>query len=169
MVGVDIGNTRLHFFWFSKGRIAKILQIPTANVTKNAIKRVLAKFPPEPVIVCSVVPKVNKLFYGLKQKVYFIGSDFRVPIKCRYNQKQVGMDRLVAAFSARKLFPESRIVIDFGTAITIDIVKANRPLRSDSALRTPHSLKASILVASSPLVLASPWTPWRTGPLSCPK
>ncbi len=122
MIAVDIGNTYLHFFGFRKGKVSKTLQIPTAGLTKNSVKRVLAQFPPEPLIACSVVPQVNKLFHGLKQKVYFIGADLKVPIACQYNQKQVGMDRLVAAFSARKLFPESRLVIDFGTAITFDFL-----------------------------------------------
>ncbi|MBU1113289.1 MAG: type III pantothenate kinase [Candidatus Omnitrophica bacterium] len=125
MIAVDIGNTYLHFFGFKNGEIFKSLRIPTLGVTKNKIKETLAKFLSGPVIVCSVVPGINHLFRGLKLKVYFVGSQIRVPIICQYKKTEVGSDRLVAAFAARTLFSQTRIVIDFGTAITFDFLSKN--------------------------------------------
>jgi len=122
MIAVDVGNTSLNFFSFKRGKIAGKISLPTEGVTKKAIKARLAKFPREPILLCSVVPKVNKLFFGLGQKVYLIGRDIEVPIDCQYNKAEVGSDRLVAAFAAKILFPKVRIVLDFGTAITLDFL-----------------------------------------------
>lgn len=124
MIAVDVGNTSLNFFSFNKGKIAKRVSLPTKAVTSKAIGAALAKFPREPILLCSVVPKINKLFFKLKQKVYLIGRDIPVPINCRYKKSEVGSDRLVVAFAAKSLFPKVRIVLDFGTAITLDFLSS---------------------------------------------
>ena len=84
-------------------------------------------------VVCSVVPDVNTLFqeacrkYLGKAPLSFPG-DFTIDMKNGYDQPQeVGADRLLAAFAARKLFPDtpSLISVDFGTATTFDCVSGN--------------------------------------------
>ena len=105
----------------------------------------------EEAIVCSVVPRatpaiVRALRAAGCRRVRAVGRDLRVPLRNRYKQpRQVGQDRLVGAYAAWRLYgdgvrrgrpggrsperaprkrDESRdcIVVDFGTAITIDIV-----------------------------------------------
>jgi type III pantothenate kinase len=43
-------------------------------------------------------------------------------MKCFYDKRAVGMDRLVGAYAARILFPHTRLILDFGTAITLDFL-----------------------------------------------
>ena len=129
MILVDVGNTSIHFASAKNGRIIKTWQINTASATLIAIKRSIAGVRRHdrcqaPVIVCSVVPRVTKLFEQIPGSV-IVGNDIQVPIKCRYDKKQVGQDRLVAAYAAKKLYPYARIVIDFGTAITFDILSTH--------------------------------------------
>ena len=100
-------------------------------------------------LVCSVVPWATPaVVRALRQagcpRVRVVGRDLRVPLKNRYHYpRQVGQDRLVGAYAAWRMFGdrahrgrpggrsperarqrESRdcIVVDLGTAITIDLV-----------------------------------------------
>jgi type III pantothenate kinase len=55
-------------------------------------------------------------------------EDIPVPLENRYARPhEVGADRLVGAFAARRLFPDSPgiICVDFGTATTFDCVRDN--------------------------------------------
>jgi len=122
MILVDIGNTNLSFFYFKRARVAKTAKLATAKASKKAVEKILRKFPRQPILVCSVVPKINHLFSNLNRKVYWVGRKLKVPIVCEYNKSQVGLDRLVSAYAAKILFPKVRIVIDFGTAITLDFI-----------------------------------------------
>lgn len=124
MILVDVGNTNISFFRFKGKKVAKSLSVATSQFTKKTAKRALANFPSEPILLCSVVPKVNKLFQDLGQKVYLIGRNIQVPIGCKYKRSDVGSDRLVAALAAKSLFPKTRMVLDFGTAITLDFLSA---------------------------------------------
>jgi type III pantothenate kinase len=143
---VDVGNTSIHFALAKNGEIAKTWAVDTASVTLAGIRKAVgavvecrapldtsrrrrdtrgARCIETPaqnkIIVCSVVPRITKLFKQIPGTL-IVGKDIHVPIKCRYNKKQVGQDRLVAAYAAKKLYPNARIVIDFGTAITFDIL-----------------------------------------------
>jgi type III pantothenate kinase len=79
-------------------------------------------------IICSVVPYItlrlkNDLQTILKIKPYIVGKDIVVPIRNLYHKpKEVGQDRLVNAFAAITLYKAPIIAIDFGTAITFDVI-----------------------------------------------
>jgi type III pantothenate kinase len=55
-------------------------------------------------------------------------EDIPIPLENRYPRKhEVGADRLMGAFAARRLYPEAAAIIsvDFGTATTFDCVQGN--------------------------------------------
>ena len=122
MIAVDVGNTSIHIAHFKKGRFRKAKKIPTLGVTKAALKRALSSKLNEKILVCSVVPKVTKIFKSLKKPTCIVGQDLKVPISSSYDRRRVGMDRLVGAYAAKKLFSGVRLVLDFGTAITLDFL-----------------------------------------------
>ena len=67
-----------------------------------------------------LVPILQRLF---KVKPLILGKDIKVPIKNLYRKpKQVGQDRLVNAYAAHALHKTPLIIIDFGTAVTFDVV-----------------------------------------------
>lgn len=130
MIAIDIGNTALHFAWLDgRGKITKVKRLPTAGVEIADIKEILSAGKQETIVVCSVVPDVTVLFCRLKNSfnpnIYVIGEDIKVPIKSFYNKRRIGMDRLVAAYAAKKIYKEARVIVDFGTAITFDILSEN--------------------------------------------
>ena len=103
MIAVDVGNTSIHIAYFKEGRFRKAKKIPTIGVTKASLRRALSSKLNEKILVCSVVPKVTKIFKSLKMFVYIVGQDIEVPVGSSYDKRQVGMDRLVGAFSVKKL------------------------------------------------------------------
>ncbi len=93
-----------------------------------------AACPPDAVRACvcsSVVPSMTPLVREACAR--FVGAtflqvphDMPVPLKnCYSKPSEVGADRLVCAYAARKLFPQtsSLIVVDFGTATTFDCIQ----------------------------------------------
>lgn len=80
------------------------------------------------IMICSVVPEVTARVEKIcRQKcdgpICVIGRDMIVPIKNNYrNPKQVGQDRLVGAYAAKILYGAPLVIVDFGTAITFDVV-----------------------------------------------
>ena len=83
-------------------------------------------------IICSVVPKamgvLNKDIKKLTNRnPYIIGKNISVPIKNLYRKpQQVGQDRLVNAYAGVMLYGAPLIVVDFGTAITFDVISRNK-------------------------------------------
>jgi len=122
MIAVDVGNTSINIAYFREGKFKKSKQIPTTGVTKDFLNQALDPKFGQKIIVCSVVPKVTKIFKSLKMLVYVVGGDIKVPIRSLYNKNQVGMDRLVGAYAAKRLFGKTRLILDFGTAITLDFL-----------------------------------------------
>lgn len=84
-------------------------------------------------LLCSVVPDLELLFRQacvrfLGQKPLTFPADFSLDMENRYERPaEVGADRLLAAYAARRLYPEatSLISVDFGTATTFDCVSGN--------------------------------------------
>lgn len=122
MIAIDIGNTSVNFAWFKKERVVKTFKISSIRLTAKAVRKVLSGCGTEKILVCSVVPKITDIFDKLKLNIFIVGRDIEVPIRCSYNKKQVGVDRLIAAYTAKKLFSDTRLIFDFGTAITLDFL-----------------------------------------------
>jgi type III pantothenate kinase len=73
-----------------------------------------------------VITKACERFLGIR--LLFAPDDLPIPLENRYSlPHEVGADRLVGAYAARRLFPlaGSIISVDFGTATTFDCVEGN--------------------------------------------
>jgi type III pantothenate kinase len=105
--------------------------VPTGSGAPAAIKAFKRAFDlrtVDAVILASVVPAAaNALSREIRVKLglrcLLIGKDIGVPIINLYRKpRQVGVDRLVNALAAHRRYRRAAIVIDFGTAITFDVV-----------------------------------------------
>jgi len=135
---IDIGNTMISLAVLQGKRIVKrfFVETPRKGQKNNRelihiLKEIKDKSPQiESGIVCSVVPYVSKMVQGavkrrLNIKLSVIGGDIKVPMKNNYRDpQQVGQDRLVGAYAAKRLYGAPAIIIDFGTAITFDVVSS---------------------------------------------
>lgn len=131
LLTIDIGNTNITFGLFSGSQLIKKAQVQTFAIDKyGSFVRKLKNGQVKAIAVCSVVPKAEKalvkaLKHSFGTRIYVLGKDIEVPIKNLYkNPKQVGQDRLAAAYAAHALYgdKEPLVVIDFGTAVTFDVV-----------------------------------------------
>ncbi|MFQ5428525.1 MAG: type III pantothenate kinase [Thermodesulfobacteriota bacterium] len=79
-------------------------------------------------VICSVVPSVDKeikeaLSRLIGKDVCFVGGDILAPMPIiTDNPEEVGSDRIVNAVAAHAIFKGAAIIVDFGTAITVDLV-----------------------------------------------
>lgn len=88
---------------------------------------------PATVLISSVVPNLTKKIIPAianlyNAKIKLAGKDISIPLENRYkNPCALGIDRLIAAYAATKLFAgtDNFIVVDFGTAITFDCICQN--------------------------------------------
>lgn len=134
---IDIGNTNINFAVFNKDKIVfnfksetskNLVRFDLFSFRKALKKKEISKEQIKAAIICSVVPKANKVFKKalqsfLRIKPLVVGEDIKVPINNKYKKpSQVGQDRLVAAYAASNLYGKPAIVVDFGTAITLDVV-----------------------------------------------
>ena len=140
---VDVGNTQITGGLFEDGKLVlQFRQTTSARTTSDEIglffRSVIRENgfrwqKVEQIGVCSVVPSINyslssafaKYFY---QKALFIQAGIKTGLKLKYaNPKEIGADRIAAAIGAMDLHPgKNLIVIDMGTATTIDVVTADK-------------------------------------------
>ncbi|MDD4700812.1 MAG: type III pantothenate kinase [Desulfovibrio sp.] len=84
-------------------------------------------------VASSVVPGFDPLLREAVARyvdcpLHRVGMDLPVPLEnCYERPGEVGADRLVGAYAARRLCPEvpGLLVVDFGTAVTIDCVSGD--------------------------------------------
>lgn len=136
----DIGNTNIKIGFADAAGIVRQFSLPTdGRQTADGLGLALeglcrhASVAPERIEACvasSVAPAVAQLVKAacrnfLGREVLFAPEDIPIPLENRYARPQeVGADRLVGAFAARRLLPDAKSIIsvDYGTATTFDFV-----------------------------------------------
>ena len=104
---IDIGNTNINrALRGAKGKVDKVVVVSVDPAMLKKQKRVLKR-------------KYKSA------EIFVVGEDIKVPLKCRYNKRQIGQDRLVTAFAAKSLYGLPVLIVDFGTAVTFDFVSRN--------------------------------------------
>jgi type III pantothenate kinase len=139
LLTLDVGNTSIAVGLFQGKRLLAVGRIPTHGPSSYR-PSLLALFRRwkvsardfEGVILSSVVPKaipsLKRALRGLvSSRPLILGENVKAPIVNRYRiPSQVGQDRLVNAVAAYELYGGPAIVVDFGTAVTIDLVSGRR-------------------------------------------
>lgn len=136
LLAIDIGNTNVTAGLFKCKKLAGKIKIPTFSYSSyiRCIKALAKRSGLDTgdvseVIISSVVPlalarfivECRKVSHAVK--ITILGKDEVVPIKNLYRIKnEVGQDRLVNAYAAKLLYGAPAVVIDFGTAVTFDII-----------------------------------------------
>jgi type III pantothenate kinase len=126
----DVGNTRVAFALVTGDAIAQVVHVPLGGL--DGLRAVLesagAATSDAPVIVSSVHPETTEQLRCLatemtRGSMLVAGDDFPVPVETRVDHPQrVGVDRLLAALAAHRACGGACIVVDVGTAITVDAV-----------------------------------------------
>jgi len=129
---LDIGNTHTHLGLASRAGVRKQSEIPTGSWRDGSAAKFIQDFAGknfDGAAVCSVVPNATaKALKVLKatgapsieltdRTVRGIGIDYP-------KAASIGPDRLANALAAKHFFGAPSVVVDFGTAVTFDVVNA---------------------------------------------
>ena len=125
---VDISNSFVKFAPASAEKIGKTTRLPTTKLTTAAIRQTVRSSKPGTIVVSSVVPGKNKSIQGGAgaARVLFLTPALDLGVGIDYPQpRSIGADRLANAVAVAHLYGTPAIVVDFGTAVTFDVVSAN--------------------------------------------
>ncbi|HOX57918.1 MAG TPA: type III pantothenate kinase [Candidatus Paceibacterota bacterium] len=128
----DIGNTNTHLGLANARRVVKQADMPTAawfhNTALKGVVNLTGRTWIKGAVVCSVVPMATPLAHEMVKHMWHarcleltpetlrgVGIDYPRP-------RTIGPDRLANAVAARARFGAPVVVVDFGTAVTIDVV-----------------------------------------------
>lgn len=129
---LDIGNTNTHAGLADPAGVRRRIEFPTAawaeGTARARLKKLVGHTQLEGAAICSVVPAASsRAMRALREltrgpilrltarTVRTIGIDYPAP-------ETIGPDRLANAVAARHRFGAPVVAIDFGTAVTIDVV-----------------------------------------------
>lgn len=121
---ININNTNTTFALATRDRLLQIRRQPTATVGAAPFPRAAYR----QIVLASVVPAVTRrLRRRLPVQPLLVDAFCDLGIGVRYpRKKQIGADRLANAVAVTRLYGAPAIVVDFGTAVTFDIVNAQR-------------------------------------------
>ena len=108
-------------------KIGKSIRIPTSDLTIAAMRRILRRQEPRTIVVSSVVPKKNAAIKAAAgtARLLFLSPKLDLGVGIDYPQpRSIGADRLANAVAVAHLYGTPAIVVDFGTAVTFDVVSA---------------------------------------------
>jgi len=127
---VDVSNSFTKVALASRTRVGRAIRMSTAELSANRLDQVLRKGGgARTIVACSVVPKKNRKIEQAagKRPIIWLTPNVRLNVRIDYpNPRSIGPDRLANAVAVTELYGPPAIVIDFGTAVTFDIVSANR-------------------------------------------
>lgn len=126
---IDVSNSFTKLAFASREKIGATERIETARLSAGSLTKILRRRSVGHLIVSSVVPKKEAVvrraagrtpicFVSAKCELG-VGVDYPVP-------STIGADRLANAAAVAALYGCPAVVVDFGTAVTFDVVSAER-------------------------------------------
>jgi len=122
---VDISNSYAKFAFASTTRVFAPTRIVTDKVSTRMVAQLLGKRDVGKVVVSSVVPAKNSAILKAagKAKVIWLDWKLKLGVEIDYPKpRSIGADRLANAAAVTVLYGCPAVVVDFGTAVTFDIV-----------------------------------------------
>jgi type III pantothenate kinase len=141
LLAVDVGNTQTVLGLFDGERLAGHWRISTtATLTADELRVVVSGLlagealsfaDVSEVILSSVVPRLTSAWEEVAEKAsgrsaLVVGPGLKTGMPIRYdNPHEVGADRIVNGVAAYEAFGGPVVVVDFGTATTLDVISAD--------------------------------------------
>jgi type III pantothenate kinase len=126
---VDISNSFTKLAFASKTRIASATRLVTDRFNANFCRRFVGRRKIGAVVACSVVPKKNRELEKAieRTRLLWLKPGLKLGVGIDYPRPgSIGADRLANAAAVAALYGSPAIVVDFGTAVTFDIVSRQR-------------------------------------------
>ncbi len=138
LLAIDVGNTNIAVGVFEGERLRATWNVATdLNKTADEYAVLFLNLLPregltlsdiDHAIIASVVPPLEPIFEELSQRYFgisplVVGPGVKTGVRiCTDNPREVGADRVANAAAAHHLYGGPLILIDFGTATTVDAV-----------------------------------------------
>ena len=161
----DSGNSRLHFACWDGETVRNPLHVPypeTIDLLPAMIRRLLSSIPdPERIAACSVSPLYREPLFRILHsqapgKLVIARTAADLGLRVVYDRpEQYGIDRALAALRAWRLFQKSCVVIDAGTAITVDAIDHDGTVRGGYIFPGADAM-AHALASQTGLPMVSP-------------
>lgn len=133
LLAVSVGNTRTRLGTFADGKLTETATLDNAEPDRidDALSRTLGPIEADPsgvVVASSVNPRIADHVFAeiakrTKHAVHRVERDLPIPIGRQLDREAlVGEDRLLNAAAAYDVLKQACVVVDAGTAITVDFV-----------------------------------------------
>jgi type III pantothenate kinase len=138
LLALDVGNTNIVVGVFDGQKLVEHWRVRTdrertADEHGLLMTHLLqyASLPPREIsgiIISNVVPPMTDALLGMARRFFhvepiFVSHELNLGVPIRYhNPREVGADRLVNAVAAIHKYGAPAIVVDFGTATTLDVI-----------------------------------------------
>ncbi|MDE0571328.1 MAG: type III pantothenate kinase [Verrucomicrobiales bacterium] len=109
----------------------KIISIPTNEINERCLKDLSwnSDYSDFGVILSSVVPKLNdevESVFG-KERILEVSNSVHIGCEIDYpDPRSIGADRLANVAAAVSLYGEPAVIVDFGTAVTFDVISSEK-------------------------------------------
>jgi type III pantothenate kinase len=127
---IDVSNSYAKLAFASRARVSKPLRIRTAEISSSVVAEFLRRRQVNKVVVSSVVPTKNRAISKAahnRAQVLWLNWKVKLGVTLDYPKpNSIGADRLANAAAVAELYGSPAIVVDFGTAVTFDVICGGR-------------------------------------------
>jgi type III pantothenate kinase len=126
---IDISNSFTKLAFATRARVSRPMRVATSALGVPYLRRMLKNRKIDRIVVSSVVPAKNRIVRTAARRtpMLHIGPQVKLGVGIDYPApRTIGADRLANAAAVAGLYGCPAIVVDFGTAVTFDIVSAER-------------------------------------------
>jgi type III pantothenate kinase len=126
---IDVSNSFTKMAFSSREKLGVTRRLPTPQLNADSLGKILARREVSRIVVCSVVPKKNAAIRKIAGSIplTFVDAASSLGVGVDYPRPQtIGADRLANAAAVAELYGCPAVVVDFGTAVTFDVVSAER-------------------------------------------
>ncbi|MGE5214042.1 MAG: type III pantothenate kinase [Nitrospirota bacterium] len=127
---IDISNSFAKIAFASRERVSNPARIPTAKLSIKVVAEFLSQRQVTKLVVSSVVPTKNSIVSKAalnKAQLLWLDWKLKLGLTIDYPKPEsIGADRLANVAAVAKLYGCPTIVVDFGTAVTFDVVSTGR-------------------------------------------
>jgi type III pantothenate kinase len=124
MLVIDISNSFTKLAVASRGRLGRVHRVPTRELTVARVKEETSALRFDAVVLSSVVPRRSVAVHRAV-RVPLVEINHLAPLGIGIDYPQpasIGADRLANAVACAALHGTPAIVVDFGTAVTFDVI-----------------------------------------------
>jgi type III pantothenate kinase len=120
---IDISNSFTKTCLVVGDSISRVKRLPTPSLDAAQILALYPSKQIEAVVLSSVVPSKNPVIHAAFARVLEVGAALDLGVGIDYpSPRSIGADRLANAAACAALHGFPSIVVDFGTAVTFDVI-----------------------------------------------